>query len=68
MRLSLLKQGIVQGALAERGIEDKFVESCLDGVIVQRLVAQMGWVRKLVILQCFMPLVAIKKYCKELGL
>ena len=51
MRSSSLKQGRVQGALAERGIAVIFVESWSDGEIVQRAVAQMGWVRHLAILQ-----------------
>ncbi len=41
---------IVQGALAQRGIAVKFIESWLDREIGQRAVAQMGWVRNLAIL------------------
>lgn len=51
MRFSLLKLGIVQGTLAQRGIAVKFSKSWLDGEIVQRRVAQMGWVRNLVIVE-----------------
>lgn len=68
MRLLLLKLGIMQGALAQRGIAVVVVELWVDRVIVQRTAAQMGSVRNLAILQCFMPLFAIKKYCKELGI
>jgi hypothetical protein len=32
-----------QGALAQRGIAVKFVESWPDGAIVQRSAAQIGW-------------------------
>ncbi|MEI7748851.1 MAG: hypothetical protein WCI81_07230 [Chlorobiaceae bacterium] len=51
MRSSLSKPGRVHGALAERGIEDKLIESCLGGEIVQRTAAQIGWVRNLVIVE-----------------
>jgi hypothetical protein len=70
MRSSLSKLGRVQGTLAQRGIAVKFVESWLDGEIVQRSAVQIGWYRNLAILRCFMIILvavtAIEKNCKEL--
>lgn len=68
MRSSSLKQGIVQGALAQRGIAVVVAESWVDREIVQRTAAQIGWVRNLAILQYFMAVAAIENYCKELGI
>jgi hypothetical protein len=54
MRSSLLRLGIEQGAFAEKGIAVSFVESWLDREIVQRPVAQIGWVRNLAILESYL--------------
>ncbi len=70
MRSSSLKQGRVQGTLAQRGIAVVVVESWAERVIVQCTVAQIGWCRNLTFLGGYMitsvAVTAIEKNCKEL--